>query len=370
MQNYPNLKNKLREISTSDLLRIADEIPSKYLRCYFLFIVADIYTKYGLLDHARSLLEYVEKNMDKSCYYYPRAILLRANIEEFDSNYRDAIKYYNSILEWGSDWHKFLFDYARALILSKQYRRAEEILKKAPKFIYREVLEAYIKLKTGETYRAKEIMEKTGRYILTDNPEEAFTALWLMEKICNCMYKEAWRTIESNYDLQVLLLDILAITCPRHFSRLVEELHAEYPDNTLLKYYMGVLCLEKEDYNTALRYFEESSKNDKIDRTILWLNMLMASIETRNRALAGNLATKLFPEADRDDAIAIALVHYHMFMGDFDKAEELLEKNSDKIEYRVYQGLRSQINRRKFNMDLYTYYFTAQRRTLITCPLT
>jgi len=368
VSNYPKERKKLRDISIEHYLGALEDIPSNYLKGYFLYIMADINFRNGNISIANKLISILEKYLDPNSDIFDHAILLMGNVEELIGNLESAIKYYKLLVDREVRWQKALLDYARALVLSGEYDTALSLLEGLPDIVYKLVLEAYIRQKQGDEKEAKKIMSRLSDSITTNDPKEAFIIICLMEKICNCMYSYVWRSIDKDTKMQTLLMDTIIISCPRHYREIIAELYTNY-SNTIIDYYYSVICLEDENYEEALNILLRLRRCPEISEKIWMVNTLYAAIMTNRRDIAQEIGERIADFVGDDDVICIALVYYLMYMGNYEDALKLLEEYEDTIDYDTYVGLREKIINRIFDMSLYTYYLTARLRPLISCPL-
>ena len=91
IEDYPYGKSKLSGISIDEYIEVSNELPNGYIRAYFLYIMADINAKHGLIDMARKLLDTAEKYSHSEYDFMPHVYLLRANVEELLLNFDEAI---------------------------------------------------------------------------------------------------------------------------------------------------------------------------------------------------------------------------------------------------------------------------------------
>jgi len=369
IRDYPYGRDRLAEIPLSEYLDILTELPRGYIGTYFLYLMADINAKHGLLDIAKELISIAERDAEQWYDFLPHIVLLRANIEEFLQNYGEAIRYYEKLLGMGIRWQKAIFDYIRALVLSGRYMRASEILSNAPDTIYKYILDAYIGHKTREKKREEEAISRIKDLLLTDNPEEAFIMMVAMEKICHCMYMDAWSYMGNNRNIQRIVLDTLAMACDRHFRILVEEISGRYPDDKLLRYFLGVIAIEEDNYEEALEKFMMAETCEYVDRKTLLVNMMLPALVVGRRDIIEKIAKEMSQYVEKNEYVALAMIHYYIYIGDYTAARSLLSKIEDKIDYEVYMGLKSKIIHKKFDTEYYTYILTSRITPLVTCPL-
>ena len=361
---YPFGVEKLRKINISAYHNALEEIPGGFTKCYFLYIMADINFRHGLIDTANILLKELDKHRTSNYVFMPHVYLLKANIEEIVGNIDKSLEHYEYLAEKDISWQKFLFDYARALILKNNYEKALNILKEAPNTPYKIILLAYIH-SILDNDQSSEIKLKEITYC--GNPRKAFYVILSMERICNCMYDEAW-SIAAKNNIQITLLDTIMVSCERHYQNFLRYLKRT-TINENIGFYLGLLELEEERYNNALEYFKSSLPNPLIDKKVLYVNMLLAAMMINDAEAVDNAVKFLKSHIDDPPAIGIAIIHYYLWKKKYSDAYSLLTKLRDDIDFDAYAHLKKLITKKKFDTTYYTYFYTSKIRPLIICPL-
>lgn len=368
IERYPESCTELSMMGLDEYLDVADEIEIPYIQAYFLYVMADINTKNGNLEIARNLIAEIEKRVEWNYDFLPHAYLLGALIAEFLGMYENAQEYYFKIEEIGEHWEKELLDKARLNVLMNNYTHALEILNRVSDVPYKHLLVAYVADKLGDTAKASKIMSKLKSILLTDDAETAFLEIQALERICYCLYDLALEFLSSNQDVLQNVLDIQAMTCSRHFRRIVNYAYNRDPDNELAKYFKAVILLLQGSYreaNDILRSIEPH----RIERFVYLINSLFAAIMAKDKPRAEKIASELMSVDVDDENKVIALIHYFVFVGDYARAMSILRNNRNLIDYELYLKLKKQINHKKLSDEAYTYYITSRRLYGSVCPL-
>lgn len=366
LDEYPEACTTIGKISIDEYLEAMNDLEGEYLRGLFLYIMADINLKNGHLERALFLLEKLKDIVKNNYDYIPHALLAKAIAQEFLGLYEDAIKTYERLKELKAPWEVLLLNEARLYVITGRFDAAKNILSKTPaNLIYKLILEAFIAEKTAsESYNT--LKEKLLKYIFTPNPQMAFRILIAMEYACHCLYQRALETIWSDKDLRRIFLDLVMLSCPRHGKIIVQEASKKFPDDKILNYYLGVIAIEEERYDDALRFFENA---EDVDKKPLLINKLLAAIMANRSDVAERTYRDLEDLRDSDEVIELAIIHYLMYAKRFSDAYNRLGKIRDLIDYEMYLGLQKDITQRRFTMDKYIYYITSRALGETVCPL-
>lgn len=364
IKKYPLRREKLEKMNIDAYLATLEDIPENFLKAYFLYIMADINFRYGLINTASALLEELDKYADPNYIFIPHVYLLKANIEEILGNLEKSLEYHEKLVNKKIRWQKFLFDYARALILADKNEEAMNILNMAPKTLYKTILLAYISKRLNKNLPN---IERLRELTYCDDPEKAFYLILAMERICNCMYKDALLIATKN-NIQIPLLDTIMISCKRHSKNFLKFLET-IKEKDSFAYYLGTLSLEEERYEDALKYFKKALSDPSIDKKALYVNMLLAAIMANDSEIADDIANFLEQTIEDHPVIGIAIIHYHLWRKKYSEAFSLLARLREEIDFDAYMHIKKLLSKKKFDTTYYTYFYTSRIRRPIICPL-
>ncbi|MEM2295802.1 MAG: hypothetical protein QXH55_06185 [Candidatus Korarchaeota archaeon] len=367
LSNYPETHLAIGDVSTNEYLEALNDLEGDYLRGFFLYIMADINLKTGHLERALSLMEKFEEIVKRSYDYVPQALLVKAIVQEFLGLHEDALKTYRRLDEMKASWETLLLNKARLYTILGKYNEVKSILSEIPtNTTYKLILEALVAEKTGDLSSLASQKEKLSKYVFTSDLQRAFKLLVATEFMCYCLYQKALGVIWADKELRRIFLDIAILACPRHIKMILQEASKKFPDDKLLNHYLGVIAIEEERYEDALKFFENT---EGVDKKPLLVNKLLAAIMVGADDIAERVYLDLKNITDADEVIELAIIHYLMYKKNFPDAYNELSKIRDLLDYEYYLALKRDIMRKRFTIDKYIYYIASRDIEETVCPL-